>query len=115
VATTDELERRIDRLEIEDGRFLRLASGIQASQTLILEWLERIEAKLDERPSGVMYDGLRRGLESVRAKQRPSRELELVGPAWLGKAKLSGFSGLTLVAVLAAALAGLVAWLLLRR
>ncbi|HMG13328.1 MAG TPA: hypothetical protein VK571_09140 [Gemmatimonadaceae bacterium] len=116
--TTDELERRIDRLEERNGQFLRMASGIEASQTLILEWLVRIEGRVGER-SGIELDNLRRGLDSLRARTREGtpvtlRELELIGPTWLGKAKLSGFSGVTIVFVVVVGLAGLIAWRMLR-
>jgi hypothetical protein len=117
--TMAEFARRLDRLEEESGRFLALASNIDGAQRLICAQLERIEIKLDERPSGVEFDTMRRGLESVRARPRmvptTPAELELIGPTWLGKAKLSGFSGVTIVAVLMAGLGGLIAWLLLRR
>jgi chromosome segregation ATPase len=109
------LDRRVSTLESERGDIMRELGELSGHVKGAREDVAEIKALLEERPSRVEFVQQQRAIESVRAKRRsvlPSL-VEFEGPAGL-KAKLSGFSGVTIVVVLVTALAGLGLWVAVR-
>ncbi len=121
-----DLERRVSRLEdwrdkVDEERGAIMAelsalkttlSIIQPQLTIIGKQVQEIYDAMADRPSHADLKELESDIKSIRAKAKvPLSELEVLGPmGW--KFKLLGFSGITVVAVLTLAVAGIVFWIL---
>ncbi len=112
----DSHERRLAMLESERGEIAGELGGMKVMLEGQGKQLTAIQDLLEERPSRVEFAQMNARVESVRARSRlpsPSQDFELEGPGGF-KAKLSGFSGVTIVVTLVVGVAGLVAWLMLK-